>query len=112
MLTADTVKTALFGNEKVTINWESKEVLNSTIDLSGIHFHRDRILHKSVTGTLVFKIDYSEKERRRFLKARFIQNPYCNRNINHLNLPVESSFIIKDEKESKYEMGWIINEMD
>ena len=112
MLTANDVKTALFGNEKITIYLNNKTVVNATIDLSGIHFYKNKILHKSVNGTLVFTSSYDENEKRRFLKAKFIQNPYCDKRINYSNFPVESSFIIKNELGLKYEMAWSIENND
>lgn len=112
MFSADDVKNALFGNEKITIDLKTKKVLNSTIDLSGIHYYKDKILHKSVNGTLVFTSSYNAKGKRRFLKAKFIQNPYCVKRIDYSNFPVGSSFIIKNEINSKYEMGWTIGHND
>jgi len=103
---AEEVVIALFGNQQFTIDFESGDTLDSLIDKSGMHFFGQDILHKSVSGTLVFKANFDEVQQRHKLQAWYIENPYANLNISTTIFPVEAIFGKLEANSSCIKMGW------
>ncbi len=81
------------------------EIVNSYIDKSGIHYLGNDIRHTTVSGTLVFKSMESDKEKRHYLQAWYIQNPYTKVKINSVVFPV-ASFVVKEKSSKGYRMSW------
>ncbi len=98
---AEEVVEAWFGKEQWTIDINKSQVIEKESDQSGLHFYGKEILHKSVSGTLVFKSKNNDNFRRRVLEARYIQNPFAKFWVDPFLFPVQSSFTIL-----KFAMGW------
>jgi|SRR5687767_1876091 len=62
------------------------------------------ILHKSISGTLVFKAKNDDNLNRRVLDARYIQNPFAKIWVDPFLFPVKSSYTV-----FKFAMGWRTN---
>lgn len=75
-LSAEEVAEAWFGRPPVIIDQKTLRVLDERLGRSGLHYFGSEILHRSVSGTLVFKSFWSEQFQGRQLNAWYIQNPY------------------------------------
>jgi len=105
-LSSKEVVKAWFGNETYVIDIDKHQVVNSYIDKSGIHFLGSRVLHTTVSGTLVFKYEWDKKEKRRCLIASYIQNPFAKVYINPKIFPVGARYVVKERGLKGFRMGW------
>jgi hypothetical protein len=103
---AEDVVIALFGNQQVTIDINTNKIISSGIDMKGIHFYGRRIFHTSVSGTLVFKVQYDKNTNIRELVSWYIENPHAKIKINPDLFPHQGKFVVKKIKEKTFEMGW------
>lgn len=97
---------AWFGKTQTIVNIESKEVIRHTNDYSGNSFYRNEVLHTSVSGILVYKYDYNESGRYRFLRAWYIENPYATVKVDPMVFPVEGRFIVTGRDDKNIQMQW------
>ena len=97
---------AWFGKETYSIDVDKHQVVNSYIDKTGIHYLGSHIHHTSISGTIVFKSVWSKEDKRHYLDAWYIQNPYAKVYIDPKMFPVTSSFVIKERSLKSYKMGW------
>jgi hypothetical protein len=100
---AEEVVEAWLGKIQWTIDANENQIIEQKSDQSGLHFFGSEILHRSVSGTLVFKATNNDKLKRRVLNARYIQNPFAKIWIDPFLFPVESSYTIL-----QFAMGWRI----
>lgn len=107
ILTAEEITQAWFGKQVVVFDPDSRKVVEEKIDQSGIHYWGHEIRHKSVTGTLVFKTDYSVNENSRKLEAWYVENPYAKVKIDPYLIPAKSRFIVINQKDGFYQMKWV-----
>jgi hypothetical protein len=107
-LSAEEIAKAWFGEEKWVIRavGDEHKVVDSYIDKSGIHFFGSEIRHKSISGTLVFKSEFIEAERRHFLKSWYIQNPFAQTPIDSTALPVQGHLVVIERSETGFRLGW------
>ena len=98
---AEEVVEAWFGKEQWTVDVNKNQVIEKKSDQSGLHFYGREILHKSVSGTLVFKAKNDDNLKRRILEARYIQNPFAKIQVDPFLFPVQSSYTIL-----QLAMGW------
>jgi hypothetical protein len=98
---AEEVVEAWFGKERWIVDVNKNEVITKNFDQSGLHFYGWEILHKSVSGTLVFKTKHDDKLKRRVLDARYIQNPFAKIWVDPFLFPVHSSYTIVE-----FAMSW------
>ena len=97
---------AWFGKPKYILDRKTLRILSIENDLSGLHFGKSKIFHRTVTGTIVFKISGYFKEGYRTFESWFIQNPYSNKQIDSNFFPVDHKFILLKEKENRFIMEW------
>lgn len=98
---AEEVIEAWLGKVQWTIDFNKNQVIEKHSDQSGLHFFGSEILHRSVSGTLVFKADRDEIQKRRILNARYIQNPFARVWVDPFLFPAKSSYIVLS-----FSMGW------
>lgn len=98
---AEEVVEAWLGKEQWTIDVNKNQVIEKKSDQSGLHFFRKEIIHKSISGTLVFKTRNDDNLKRRVLDARYIQNPFAKIWVDPFLFPVQSSYTVL-----KFAMGW------
>jgi hypothetical protein len=100
---AEEVVEAWLGKIQWTIDANENQVIEQKSDQSGLHFFGSEILHRSVSGTLVFKATSDDKLKRRVLNARYIQNPFAKIWIDPFLFPIQSSYTVL-----QFAMGWRI----
>lgn len=98
---AEEVVEAWLGKVQWTIDFNKKQVIEEHSDQSGLHFFGSEILHRSVSGTLVFKAERDDIQKRRILDARYIQNPFAKVWVDPFLFPVKSSYTVLG-----FSMGW------
>lgn len=97
---------AWFGKKKLILDPDCTKIIESRFDQRGLHFRGSEILHKSVSGTIVFEPRWEENRQRRFLQAHYIQNPYSNVRLSPDLFPAKSKFIVINQDDSGISMGW------
>ncbi len=107
--TAEEIVRVWFGNTQFVLNMHTPERVRQTIDRSGLHFWGRKIRHKTVSGSLVFKVRFNEAEKRRKLFGWYIQNPYANVPVNYSDFPVQAWFEKQQDSSGKMIMGWSRN---
>jgi hypothetical protein len=95
-----------FGKETYVIDVDERKAVGSYIDKSGIHYLGPRIRHTTVSGTLVFKSTWSKEDKRQYLDAWYIQNPYAKVYVDPKIFPVHASFVVQEHSSRGYRMGW------
>ena len=103
---AEDVIRAWFGNEVVRIDVENQQVIDRIRDDSGLHNFRGKAMHKSVSGTIVFKSEWGKDFKGRQLHGRFIENPYAKVKVDPEIFPVEGKFVVIGKSETGYKMAW------
>jgi len=98
---AEEVVEAWLGKIQWTVDANKNQVTEQKSDRSGLHFFGSEILHRSVSGTLVFKAASDDKLKRRVLNARYIQNPFAKIWVDPFLFPVQSSYTVLE-----FSMGW------
>jgi hypothetical protein len=106
-LSAEEVVGAWIGRTVVVYDIERDQVVEEKFDESGIRFFGKEVVHKSVTGVLVFKAGYDESRRTRYLQSWYVQNPHANIAIDPNIFPVESRFVVVGQDDKMFEMRWI-----
>jgi len=107
ILSGDEVVSAWLGLPSVTYDFETDQISEEKFDHSGIHYQGNEILHKSVSGTLVFKAEYDENTKSRYLKCWYVENPYALVKIDASLFPVESQFIVVERNDANFKMNWV-----
>lgn len=102
MYSAEEVQRAWFGEQVFTVDAGKKAVTAVEREYSGLHFFRDQIQHRSVSGTLVFKLGAPDGFEGRFIEGWYIENPFANSYVDHYLFPVRSKYIVKS-----HQMGWV-----
>lgn len=105
-LTHRTVVRTWFGNNKVMIDKNTLDVVDTRLDKSGIHYFGKKIQHTTVSGTLVFESDYDRQLKKNNLMAWYIQNPYAKVPIKNNLFPTNSRFLVKENNSNSFSMGW------
>ncbi len=103
---AEEVVTAWLGSPQLVIDRDSGQVVEQTIDGTGIHFFGSEIRHTTVTGTLVFRRMFDEGLHRHRLDSWYIQNPFAKVTIDPDLFPVQKKYIVSGHTEARYEMLW------
>lgn len=103
---AEEIVTAWFGNEQLVIDFNTNEVIEQRIDLTGIHYFGREVVHKSVSGTLVFKREYGKKLKMHQLETWYVQNPYANVSLDLDLFPVQGKYVMMDKTDRNFKMGW------
>ena len=103
-LSAEEVVEAWFGGTNYIVDVDTQKVVNKRLDGSGKHYYKNKILHKSITGTLAFR--RTNKLKNRFINGWYVENPYACNPINTVLFPVESRFIVLGEDSYSHKMGW------
>ena len=106
-LSAEEVTEAWFGKTVVVLDTNTDQVVEEKLDESGLHFFGKEITHKSVTGTLVFRVEHDKKNKTRYLRSWYVQNPYANVEIDPVVFPAESRFIVVGQSDKSFEMKWV-----
>jgi hypothetical protein len=104
--TAEEVAEAWFGETMVTVDIETKRVVRTQLDGTGLHFFGSEVRHRTVSGTLVFRAVLNEAAKRHELKPWYIQNPFGKRRIEPNLFPAESRYIVTEEKAAHLSMAW------
>jgi len=97
---------AWFGKPEVVIDKHKKEILGVRHDMNGLHFHGEKIMHTSVSGTLVFNAFRDEDAKSRILVGWYIQNPFAKTPINPELFPVRESYVIIEQTPEEVKMAW------
>lgn len=103
---AEDVADAWFGNPSVTIDKNTLEVVGQGLDGTGLHYFGGTVLHRSVSGTLIFKSHYDEEKQRRELVAWYVQNPYARRAVDPDIFPLQSMLVAVEGSDGSYRMQW------
>lgn len=106
-LSAEEVCEAWMGKTTIIYDVEINKVIEEKFDESGISFFKQEILHKSVTGILVFKAEYDGGRKSRYLHPWYIQNPYATTMIDPNIFPVDSRFMVVGQNNEMFEMKWV-----
>jgi len=106
-LSAEEVTEAWIGKMTVVYDVDNDRVVEEKFDESGIRFFGKEVVHKSVTGILVFKASYDGSRKSRFLQSSYVQNPHANIVIDPAIFPVESRFVVVGHDEKMFEMDWV-----
>lgn len=106
-LSAEEVVEAWLGKQTVVYDLNTDQVTEEKIAKSGIHFFGKEIKHKSVTGTLVFRVGHDEMKKSRYLQCWYVQNPYANSPVNPDHFPAQARFVVMEQKGRNYKMGWM-----
>lgn len=106
-LSAEEVAKAWLGEEVWTVNFEKKEVVETSIDKSGIHFAGSEIRHTTVSGTLVFRSDWSSAEKCSYLRAWYVENPFAKVPLDSALFPVEAKYVVTDKSGKGFRMAWV-----
>jgi hypothetical protein len=106
-LSAEEVQEAWFGRQTLYVDRESGEVVDEGLDGTGLHYAGGSVLHKSISGTLVFRPGWDLDERRRFLRCWYIQNPYATVSVDRWLFPAESRLIEIGRSATGIEMSWV-----
>lgn len=96
-----------FGNEHWIIDLSKLQVVESRRDSTGLINYRKELLHRTVSGTLVFKIDRKEGFRGNTLKGWYIENPYAKVKVDSSIFPVEARYIVVEKDTRNIKMAWI-----
>lgn len=106
-LSAEEVQEAWFGQAEVIIDTNTGGIVGQRTNRKGITFHGPyEIRHKTVSGLLVFKSVLDYYARRRYLRSWYIQNPYAKSPIDPWLFPAESRFLIVEQTQTSFKMGW------
>jgi hypothetical protein len=106
-LSAEEVCEAWMGKTTIVYDVEINKVVEEKFDESGISFFKQEILHKSVTGILVFKSGFDKNRKTRYLQSWYVQNPNANVVIDSAFFPVESRFVVVGQDDKNFEMKWV-----
>lgn len=106
-LSAEEVVEAWLGIIETVFDTKTLQVVEERSDRSGIHFYGNNVLHKSVSGTLVFKSTWLKQFQRRQLSGWYIENPYAADKVDPGLFPVESSFRVIEKTEQSYRLDWV-----
>lgn len=99
---------AWLGNSVFKVNTTTGEFIH-TSDSTGIHYLGEKIVHTTVSGTLVFLQKYDEKNKKRDFDVHWIENPFADDNVKlDPNLfPLDNSFVVKDRGIDYVNMHWL-----
>lgn len=106
-LSAEEVAKAWLGEEVWTVNFEKKEVVETSSDQSGIHFAGSEIRHTTVSGTLVFKSEWIEAEKCSYLQPWYVENPFAKVPLDSTLFPVIARYIVIDKSDNGFRMAWV-----
>jgi hypothetical protein len=106
-LSAEEVAKAWLGEEVWTVNFEKKEVVETSSDQSGIHFAGSEIRHTTVSGTLVFKSEWIEAEKCSYLQSWYVENPFAQTPLDSTLFPVIARYIVIDKSDNGFRMAWV-----
>jgi hypothetical protein len=106
-LSAEEVSEAWIGKPTIVYDVDTDIVVEEKLDESGIRFFGKEIVHKSVTGTLVFKAGYDNDKKSRYLQSWYVQNPHANVVIDPAVFSVESRFVVVGQDDKFFEMKWV-----
>ena len=106
LLGAEEIVEAWFGRTKYIIDVNTSKIVDQKSDLSGIHFLGKEVVHKTVSGTLVFKANFNSELGRRELIGWWIENPFA-KNLLHLdNFPLKARYIVTEKTRDSFKMAW------
>jgi len=106
-LSAEEVAKAWLGEEVWTVDFEKKEVVETSSDQSGIHFAGSEIRHTTVSGTLVFRSEWTESEKSSYLRAWYVQNPFAKVSLDSTLFPVDARYVVTDKSAKGFRMAWM-----
>jgi len=106
-LSAEEVCEAWIGKTTIAYNIEIDKVVEEKFDESGIRFFGKEIVHKSVTGILVFKTGFDAERKSRYLQSWYVQNPHATTIIDPKIFPVDSRFVVVGQDDKMFEMKWV-----
>lgn len=106
-LSAEEVAKAWLGEEVWTVDFDKKEVVKTSSDHSGIHFAGSEIRHTTVSGTLVFRSDWSSAEKYSCLRAWYVENPFAKVPLDSTLFPVETRYVVTDKSDKGFRMAWV-----
>jgi hypothetical protein len=106
-LSAEEVAKAWLGEEVWTVNFEKKEVVETYSNQSGIHFSGSEIRHTTVSGTLVFRSEWTESEKCSYLRAWYVENPFAKVALDSRLFPVEARYVVTDKSTKGFRMAWM-----
>ena len=95
-----------FGRQTFIVDTLTATVVDQRLDMSGIHYWRQEIRHRTVSGTLVFRGVFDERQKRRVLQSWYIQNPYATKPVDPGLFPVWARFVVKSQTGEHFQMGW------
>ena len=97
---------AWFGNEVVHIDIQNQKVIDRIRDDLGLHNSYGKAIHKSVSGTIVFKAEWGKVFKGGQLHGWFIENPYANVKVDPDIVPIEGKYVVVSQSESGIQMAW------
>lgn len=105
-MSAEEIAEAWIGQTEYIIDVEAGKVVDQRLKPSGLHFHRNQILHTSVSGTLVFKAEWNKSLERQELKAWYVENPFARVPVDPAIFPVRSRFVVVSRDAQGVRMDW------
>jgi hypothetical protein len=106
-LSAEEVAKAWLGEEVWTVDFKKKEVVETHSDQSGIHFAGSEIRHTTVSGTLVFRGEWTESEKCSYLRAWYVENPFAKVPLDSMLFPVDARYVVTDKSAKGFRMAWM-----
>lgn len=106
-LSAEEVSEAWIGKTIIVYDVDADQVVEEKFDEAGIRFFGKEIVHRSVTGVLVFKVDHDEARRTRYLQSWYVQNPHAHVTVAPEIFPVDSRFVVVGQDDEMFEMKWV-----
>lgn len=103
---AEEVAQAWFGKETWIVDTHKMEVVDTRIDLSGLHFWHQDVRHRSVSGTLIFRKQWDPSSQARSLDAWYVENPYAINPLSPDIFPVKAVYQVVERTPKGYTMGW------
>lgn len=106
-LSAEEIQEAWGGRPSVIVDTQSGEIVQETVDGTGLHYKKGDVRYRNVSGTLVFKSRYDAAAKRRFLDSWYVQNPHADIPIDSSTFPAQSRFVVVGKDDRNYQMNWL-----
>lgn len=106
-ISAEEVQEAWGGRTTAIVEMDTGKLLQHTTDRTGLLYEKGEIRFKNVSGTLVFKSNWVKHHQRRYLVARYVQNPHALVPVDPYMFPAESYFVEIGRSAESIEMAWI-----
>ncbi|MEW6242263.1 MAG: hypothetical protein AB1564_15780 [Chloroflexota bacterium] len=105
-MSAEEIVEAWLGRTKYVFDINTNKIVDQQTDLSGLYFLGKQIVHRTVSGTLVFKTLLNPDIDRRELIAWWVENPYAINPIELDVFPVTGRYVTIERNKTGIKMAW------